>query len=76
DNNPAAINPFIVRGGFLVRPGTPAGTSLPTRFIKTTDWKSNTRFAAKPGNCGVHSHIRHVHIIRCFPSHFGSAGYV
>jgi hypothetical protein len=56
DNNPSAINPFIVRNGFLVSLGTPGGHLITDRIYKNYRLEVQYRFAAKPGNCGVLVH--------------------
>jgi len=56
DNNPAAINPFIVRNGLLVSLGTPGGHLITDNVYKNYRLEVQYRFAAKPGNCGVLVH--------------------
>jgi len=56
DNNPGAINPFIVREGMLVSLGTPAGHLITDAIHKNYRLEVEYRFAGKPGNCGVLVH--------------------
>jgi len=56
DNNPNAINPFIVRNGMLVSLGTPGGHLITDQVYKNYRLEVQYRFAAKPGNCGVLVH--------------------
>lgn len=56
DDNPDAINPFIVRDGLLVSLGTPAGHLITDKIYQDYRIEVQYRFAAKPGNCGVLVH--------------------
>ena len=56
DNNPAAINPFIVRDDMLVSLGTPGGHLITDNVYKNYRLTVEYRFAGKPGNCGVLVH--------------------
>jgi hypothetical protein len=56
DDNPDAINPFIVRNGMLVSMGTPAGHLITDKIYQDYRIEVQYRFAAKPGNCGVLVH--------------------
>jgi hypothetical protein len=56
DDNPDAINPFIVRDGLLVSLGTPGGHLITDALHKDYRLEVEYRFAGKPGNCGVLVH--------------------
>jgi hypothetical protein len=56
DNDPDAINPFIVRDGMLVSLGTPEGHLITDAIYKDFRLEIEYRFAGKPGNCGVLVH--------------------
>lgn len=56
DNNPDAINPFIIRDGKLVSLGAPAGHLITDAEYENYRLQVEYRFAAKPGNCGVLVH--------------------
>ncbi len=56
DDNPDAINPFIIRNGLLVSLGTPAGHLITDKIYQDYRIEVQYRFAAKPGNCGVLVH--------------------
>ena len=56
DNNPDAINPFIVRDGMLVSLGTPGGHLITDKEFENYRLEVEYRFATKPGNCGVLVH--------------------
>ncbi len=56
DNNPEAINPFIVRDGMLVSLGTPGGHLITDKEFENYRLEVEYRFAGKPGNCGVLIH--------------------
>lgn len=56
DNNPEAINPFIVRDGLLVSLGTPGGHLITDAEYENYRLEVEYRFAATPGNCGVLVH--------------------
>ena len=56
DNNPDAINPFIVREGMLVSLGTPNGHLITDASHKNYRLEVEYRFAGIPGNCGVLVH--------------------
>ncbi len=53
DNNPEAINPFIVREGMLVSLGEPQGHLITDAVYQDFRLEVEYRFAGKPGNCGV-----------------------
>ncbi|MCM4173235.1 DUF1080 domain-containing protein [Arenibacter sp. TNZ] len=53
DNNPTAINPFIVRDGMLVSLGEPQGHLITDAIYQDFRLIVEYRFAGKPGNCGV-----------------------
>jgi len=56
DNNPDAINPFIVRNKMLVSLGTPGGHLITDEEFKDYRLEVKYRFAGEPGNCGVLVH--------------------
>lgn len=56
DNNPDAINPFIVRDGMLVSLGTPGGHIITNSDYENYRLEVEYRFASTPGNCGVLVH--------------------
>jgi hypothetical protein len=56
DNNPDAVNPFIVRDGMLVSLGTPAGHLITDSVYADYRWEIEYRFAGIPGNCGALVH--------------------
>lgn len=56
DNNPNAINPFIVRDGMLVSLGTPGGHIITDNDYENYRLEVEYRFASTPGNCGVLVH--------------------
>ena len=56
DDNPDAVNPFIVRNGMLVSLGTPGGHLITDANYKNYRLVVQYRFAGKPGNCGVLVH--------------------
>lgn len=56
DDNPDAIDPFIVREGMLVSLGTPGGHLITDKVYKNYRLEVEYRFAGKPGNCGVLVH--------------------
>lgn len=56
DNNPDAINPFIVRNGMLVSLGTPNGHLITEEVYQNYRLEVQYRFASAPGNCGVLVH--------------------
>jgi hypothetical protein len=56
DDNPDAINPFIIRDGMLVSLGTPGGHLITDKKYKNYRLVVEYRFAGKPGNCGVLVH--------------------
>jgi len=53
DNNPNAINPFIVRDGMLVSLGEPQGHLITDAIYQDFRLVVEYRFSGKPGNCGV-----------------------
>lgn len=56
DDNPEAINPFIVRDGMLVSLGTPPGHLITDSVFQDYRLDVEYRFAGEPGNCGVLVH--------------------
>ncbi len=56
DDNPEAINPFIVREGMLVSLGTPPGHLITDSVFQDYRLDVEYRFAGEPGNCGVLVH--------------------
>ena len=56
DDNPNAINPFIVREGMLVSLGKPGGHLITDENYKNYRLVVEYRFAGEPGNCGVLVH--------------------
>jgi len=56
DDNPDALNPFIIRDGMLVSLGTPGGHLITDKKYKNYRLVVEYRFAGKPGNCGVLVH--------------------
>ncbi len=56
DNNPDAINPFIVRDGMLVSLGTPQGHLISDDVYENYKLHVEYRFPGEPGNCGVLVH--------------------
>ena len=69
DNNPKAINPFIVREGMLVSLGEPQGHLITDAVYQDFRLEVEYRFPGKPGNCGVlvfASTPRFVSCIQCF----------
>ena len=56
DNDPEAINPFIVRNGLLVSLGTPLGHLITDDQFENYRLEVEYRFSAEPGNCGVLVH--------------------
>ena len=56
DDNPDAINPFIVRKKMLVSLGTPGGHLITDKEYRDYRLEVKYRFAGKPGNCGVLVH--------------------
>jgi hypothetical protein len=56
DNNPGALNPFIVRNSMLVSLGTPQGHVITDAVYENYRLEVEYRFAGKPGNCGVLVH--------------------
>ncbi|MES2829303.1 MAG: DUF1080 domain-containing protein [Bacteroidota bacterium] len=56
DENPSAINPFIIRNGMLVSLGTPGGHLITDAVYKNYRIEVQYRFAGKPGNCGLLVH--------------------
>lgn len=56
DNDPAAINPFIVRNGNLVSLGKPEGHLITDKIHKNYRLEVQYRFVGEPGNCGVLVH--------------------
>lgn len=56
DDNPEAINPFIVRDGMLVSLGTPGGHLITDSVFQDYRLDVEYRFAGEPGNCGVLVH--------------------
>jgi hypothetical protein len=56
DNNPDAINPFIVRNGMLVSLGTPQGHLITDSIYRNYRIETEYRFPGEPGNCGILVH--------------------
>jgi hypothetical protein len=56
DKNPAAPASFVVRNGYLVSLGTPAGHLISDRSYSNYRLTVEYRFAGTPGNCGVLVH--------------------
>lgn len=56
DDNPNAINPFIIRDGMLVSLGTPQGHLITDAIYANYRLQIEYRFAGKPGNCGALVH--------------------
>jgi hypothetical protein len=56
DDNPNAINPFIVRDRMLVSLGTPGGHLITDAEYKDYRLHIEYRFAGEPGNCGALVH--------------------
>lgn len=56
DDNPDAINPFIIRDGILVSLGTPQGHLITDAVYANYRLHIEYRFAGKPGNCGALVH--------------------
>ena len=56
DDNPEAINPFIVRDGMLVSLGKPPGHLITDSIYQNYRLGVEYRFAGEPGNCGVLVH--------------------
>lgn len=56
DNNPGAVNPFIVRNGMLVSLGNPHGHLITDSVYKDYRLEAEYRFAGEPGNCGILVH--------------------
>lgn len=56
DDDPNAINPFIIRDGLLVSLGTPQGHLITDAVYQNYRLQIEYRFAGKPGNCGALVH--------------------
>ena len=56
DNDPNAINPFIVRDSMLVSLGTPGGLLITDSVYQNYRITAEYRFAGEPGNCGLLVH--------------------
>ncbi len=56
DNDPDAINPFIVRDGMLVSLGTPQGHLITDSVFQNYRIEAEYRFPGEPGNCGILVH--------------------
>lgn len=56
DNNPEAINPFIVRKRKLVSLGTPQGHLISDKEYTNYRIEAVYRFTGEPGNCGILVH--------------------
>ena len=56
DDNPEAINPFIVRDKMLVSLGEPRGHLITDADYQDYKLEVDYRFPGKPGNCGVLVH--------------------
>lgn len=57
DDNPDAINPFIIRNGMLVSLGVPAGHLITNDIYSDYRLVLEYRFVSKPGNCGILVHV-------------------
>lgn len=56
DDNPGAINPFVIRKGNLVSLGTPQGHLITDKEYSNFRIEAVYRFTGKPGNCGILVH--------------------
>lgn len=56
DNNPEAVNPFIIRDGNLVSLGTPQGHLITDEVYENYRLNITYRFVGEPGNCGILVH--------------------
>lgn len=56
DEDPQAINPFVVRDGMLVSLGDPKGHLITDSIYKNYRLEVEYRFPGEPGNCGVLVH--------------------
>ncbi len=56
DENPATINPFIVRDSMLITLGTPGGHLITDSVFQDYRLEVEYRFPGEPGNCGVLVH--------------------
>lgn len=56
DDNPEAINPFLVRDGFLVTLGRPGGHLITDEVFRDYRLEVEYRFPGEPGNAGVLVH--------------------
>lgn len=56
DENPDAINPFIIRDSMLVSLGTPLGHLITDSVFQNYRLEAEYRFPGDPGNCGVLVH--------------------
>lgn len=56
DQNPAAMDSFVVRDGMLVSLGTPGGHLVSDEEFENYRLEAEYRFAGEPGNCGVLVH--------------------
>lgn len=56
DNNPDAINPFIVRENMIVSLGEPRGHLITDSIYQDYKLEIDYRFPGEPGNCGVLVH--------------------
>lgn len=56
DDDPTAINPFIVRDSMLVSLGTPPGHLITDSVFQDYRLDVEYRFPGEPGNCGVLVH--------------------
>ncbi len=56
DNDPDAINPFIVRDGMLVTLGTPHGHLITDSVFQNYRLEAEYRFPGEPGNGGILVH--------------------
>ena len=56
DNDPDAVNPFIVRDGMLVSLGTPQGHLITDSVYSNYRLEVEYRFPGEPGNCGILVH--------------------
>lgn len=56
DENPDAINPFIIRNGMLVSLGTPQGHLITNNEYENYRIETEYRFPGETGNCGILVH--------------------
>jgi len=56
DSVATAVNPFVVRDGYLVSLGTPQGHLITDAVYSNYRLEATYRFAGEPGNCGILVH--------------------